>query len=94
VLGLLLLVLLLAVGRRWQCAHRKLPATVLLAHLSLLFVPVGVGVVAHLGLIGQYGPRMLLALVLSTWAGLLVSALVLRALWPAEPAEPVKPAAP
>jgi holin-like protein len=49
-------------------------ATPLLAHLSLLFVPVGVGVVAHLGLIGQHGPRMLLALVLSTWAGLLVTA--------------------
>ena len=57
-------------------------ATPLLAHLSLLFVPVGVGVVAYLGLIGQYGVRMLLALVLSTWVGLLVTALVLRALWP------------
>jgi hypothetical protein len=34
-------------------------ATPLLAHLSLLFVPVGVGVMTHLGLIGQYGLRML-----------------------------------
>ncbi len=92
VLGLLLMVLLL----RWPAVRGPVEAaaTPLLAHLSLLFVPVGVGVVAHLGLIGQYGPRMLLALVLSTWAGLLVSALVLRALWPAEPAEREQPAAP
>ena len=47
----------------------------LLGHLSLLFVPVGVGVIGHLGLIGQYGVRMLVALVLSTWIGLLVAAL-------------------
>ena len=59
-----------------------LAATPLLAHLSLLFVPVGVGVVGYLALISQYGVRMLLALVLSTWVGLLVTALVLRALWP------------
>ena len=42
---------------------------------------------AHLGLISQYGPRMLLALLLSTWIGLLVTALVLRALWPADAKE-------
>jgi len=66
-------------------------ATPLLAHLSLLFVPVGVGVVGYLGLISQYGARMLLALVLSTWIGLLVTALVLRALWPrAAGDEPVR----
>jgi len=55
-------------------------AEFLLAHLSLLFVPVGVGVMTHLGLVSQYGVRMLLALVLSTWLGLAVTALVLRAL--------------
>jgi holin-like protein len=57
-------------------------AAVLLQHLSLLFVPVGVGVIAHLGLITQYGLRMALALVLSTWIGLAVTALVLQKLWP------------
>ena len=84
VLGLLMMLLLL----RWPAVRTPVEAaaTPLLAHLSLLFVPVGVGVVAHLGLIGQYGPRMLLALVLSTWAGLLVAALVLRALWPVDEA--------
>ena len=55
----------------------------LLSHLSRLFVPVGVGVIAHLGLVEQFGGRMLAAIVLSTWAGLAVAALVLRALLPA-----------
>jgi len=55
----------------------------LLGHLSLLFVPVGVGVITHLDLLGAYGVRMLLAIVLSTWLGLAVTALVLRALLPA-----------
>ena len=55
-------------------------ADFLLAHLSLLFVPVGVGVMTHLGLIGEYGARMLAVIVLSTWIGLAVTALVLRAL--------------
>jgi len=55
-------------------------ADFLLAHLSLLFVPVGVGVMTHLGLIGEYGLRMLAVIVLSTWIGLVVTALVLRAL--------------
>jgi holin-like protein len=59
-------------------------ADALLAHLSLLFVPVGVGVMTHLALISQYGGRMLLALLLSTWVGLVVTALVLRALLPAD----------
>lgn len=53
----------------------------LLTHLSLLFVPVGVGVITHLALLDRYGVRMLVAIVLSTWLGLAVTALVLRALW-------------
>ena len=55
-------------------------ANFLLAHLSLLFVPVGVGVMTHLALLGQYGGRMLLVIALSTWIGLAVTALVLY--WP------------
>jgi holin-like protein len=80
VLGLVLMALLL----QWPAVRGPVEAaaTPLLQHLSLLFVPVGVGVVAHLGLITQYGPRMLLALLLSTWIGLLVTALVLQRLWP------------
>jgi putative effector of murein hydrolase LrgA (UPF0299 family) len=34
----------------------------------------------HLDLLGQYGARMLAVLVLSTWVGLAVTALVLRLL--------------
>ena len=55
-------------------------AQFLLTHLSLLFVPVGVGVMTHLGLFRQYGLRMGVVIVLSTWIGLAVTALVLRAL--------------
>ena len=55
-------------------------ANFLLSHLSLLFVPVGVGVMTHLGLVGQYGVRMLLVVVVSTWLGLVVTALVLHLL--------------
>jgi putative effector of murein hydrolase LrgA (UPF0299 family) len=55
-------------------------ADYLLSHLSLLFVPVGVGVMTHLGLLNEYGGRMLVVIVLSTWVGLAVTALALRAL--------------
>jgi putative effector of murein hydrolase LrgA (UPF0299 family) len=47
----------------------------LLAHLSLLFVPAGVGVVAHLDVLGEDGPALLAALVVSTVLGLSVSVL-------------------
>lgn len=69
-------------------------ADALLAHLSLLFVPVGVGVMVHGAVIAQHGARMLLALVLSTWIGLVVCAGVLRALLPKPPAQPAPTPAP
>ena len=53
-------------------------ADFLLSHLSLLFVPVGVGAMTHLPLLGEYGVRMLAAIVLSTWIGLAVTVLTLR----------------
>jgi holin-like protein len=56
-------------------------ARFLLSHLSLLFIPVGVGVMTHLALLSEYGGRMLVVIVLSTWIGLAVTALVLW--WPA-----------
>ncbi|MEY4748979.1 MAG: hypothetical protein RIQ60_1193 [Pseudomonadota bacterium] len=76
VLGLLLMLLAL----QWEPLRRHVGAAadLLLAHLSLLFVPVGVGVMTHLGLLAQYGPRIAVALVVSTLVGLAVSALVLR----------------
>ena len=60
-------------------------ATLLLSHLSLLFVPVGVGVITHLALLSAYGIQLLVVIVLSTWAGLAVTALALRYLLPAGP---------
>jgi holin-like protein len=89
VLGLVLLGALL----QWPPVRAPVEAAAqpLLGHLSLLFVPVGVGVIGHLGLVGQYGVQMLVALVLSTWVGLLVAAWVLRALLPREGAAPLAP---
>jgi putative effector of murein hydrolase LrgA (UPF0299 family) len=55
-------------------------ADLLLRHLSLLFVPVGVGVISHLHLIAQFGPGLLVAVIVSTWVGLAVTSLVLAQL--------------
>jgi len=90
VLGMLALVALLAWPRLRAPAGQA--ADALLGHLSLLFVPVGVGVMTHLALISQYGGRMLVALLLSTWIGLAVTAVVLQALLPRGPAAPAAPA--
>ena len=70
---------LLLVALRWTAVREPVSscADFLLAHLSLLFVPVGVGVMTHLSLISQYGFRMLAVVVLSTLAGLLVTVLSL-----------------
>ncbi len=57
-------------------------ADFLLAHLSLLFVPVGVGVMTHMGLVAQYGLQMLVVVVVSTLLGLAVTALTLKWLSP------------
>jgi len=76
VLGMLLL--LVALKLPWVREPVAACATFLLSHLSLLFVPVGVGVMTHLGLLNQFGVRMLLVIVLSTWIGLTVTALTLR----------------
>ena len=48
-------------------------STGLLAGLALLFVPAGVGVVQHIGLIGSYAAALGLALVGSTLATLLAT---------------------
>ena len=85
---------LLLVALRWQPVRDSVAAVAefLLAHLSLLFVPVGVGVMTHLGLFAHYGLRMAVVIVLSTWVGLAVTALVLRALMRGQPPDlPVAP---
>ena len=75
--------LLLLVALRWPLVREPVAACAdfLLAHLSLLFVPVGVGVMTHLSLVSQYGGRMLLVIVLSTLIGLAVTVLTLHLLW-------------
>jgi holin-like protein len=80
VLGMILLLPALRVGG--LRAPVQAAAELLLAHLSLLFVPVGVGVITHLDLVSTYGFRLLVAIVVSTWIGMAVTALVLRRLLP------------
>lgn len=78
VLGLLLLWPVL----QWTplCDEVAEAAQLLLGHLSLFFVPAGVGVITHLALVSAYGLRLMMVIVLSTWIGLAVTALALRAL--------------
>jgi holin-like protein len=73
--------LLLLPALQFECLRVAVAAAaeLLLAHLSLLFIPVGVGVITHLSVLSQYGPKLLLVIALSTWAGMAVTALVLRA---------------
>ena len=81
VIGLALLVVALAVTRRWrpfdedQLAASELghAARGLLAALPLLFVPAGVGVVQYLGLLRDQGLALAAALVVSTVATLIAT---------------------
>ncbi|ABE42396.1 CidA/LrgA family protein [Polaromonas sp. JS666] len=74
--------MLLLPALRWRMVREPVSACAdfLLTHLSLLFVPVGVGVMTHLSLVSQYGVRMLAVIVLSTLAGLAVTVLSLHLL--------------
>jgi len=67
---------------RWPLVREPVAecAGFLLNHLSLLFIPVGVGVMTHLDVLSHYGGRIAVVLVLSTWIGMAVSALTLHAL--------------
>jgi len=51
----------------------------LLQHLSVLFVPAGVGVIDHLHLLKTYGPVLILALFISTVLSLAVTGLTFTA---------------
>ncbi|MFD1797745.1 CidA/LrgA family protein [Paracoccus aurantiacus] len=51
----------------------------LLGHLSLFFVPAGVGVIAHLGILGQHGLGLALALAVSTVLAIAAGALTFAA---------------
>lgn len=78
VIGMLLL--LLALNLRWVREPVAHCANLLLSHLSLLFVPVGVGVMTHMDLIARFGAKILVVVVLSTWLGLAATAWVVRLL--------------
>jgi len=77
VVGLVLLWLVLLVRPTWATALQP-TAHGLLGHLSLLFVPAGVGVVQHVQRLGQEALAIGLALVVSTALGLLASAWTTR----------------
>lgn len=82
VLGFGLLFLVLLARRDRPDALGALPeaATALHAHLSLLFVPAGTGVVLYLPALAREWLPIVVAVVLSTLVGLAVTALVARAL--------------
>jgi holin-like protein len=65
----------------------------LLGHLSLLFVPAGVGVMLHLRRLGDEALAIGVALVLSTWISMAVTAWVATWLmrWAAPPTSPPSP---
>ena len=79
VIGMLLFLLSLLMKGRIE-KEIQIGANALLQHLSLLFIPVGVGVIVHLKHIGSEWLPISLAIILSTLAGLAVTALTLKAL--------------
>jgi holin-like protein len=83
VVGLMLLLPTLQIGALRPSIQAA--ADLLLAHLSLLFVPVGVGVITHLDLLSRFGWQLVVVIVGSTWIGMAVTALVLRLLLAAKP---------
>lgn len=79
VIGMALLFVTLAVRGQVNDDLRE-TASGLLRHLSLLFVPAGVGVMAHLGRLQHEWLPIAVSLVVSTLFTIAVTALVLRAL--------------
>lgn len=78
VLGMVALVAAFLVAPRMAEVVRP-TAQGLLAHLSLLFVPAGVGVVVHIGVLRTEAAAIALALVGSTLAAIAVGALTFAA---------------
>lgn len=79
VVGMLLLFITLIVRGRVPETFRN-TAQQLLSHLSLLFVPAGVGVMLHFGRLGKEWLALAVALVASTVITIAVTALVMRLL--------------
>ena len=72
VLGFVFLLVCLRVG--WVSRAVEPVARVLLPNLSLLYVPAGVGVVGHLGLLASDGVAIVVAILASTIAAMLAAA--------------------
>ena len=72
--------LLLLIALNWRMVREPVAACApfLLSHLSLLFIPVAVGITSYLPLLGTYWLQLLLVIVVSTWIGLAVTVLALR----------------
>jgi holin-like protein len=81
VIGMALLLGAIAARRALLDALRP-TTTTLLQHLSLLFVPAGVGVMVHGRRLADEGVAIVVALVLSTVLALAATALTVHALWP------------
>ncbi len=81
VIGMALLLAALALRPALLDALRP-ASTALLQHLSLLFVPAGVGVMVHGRRLADEGVAIVVALVLSAVLALAATALTVQALWP------------
>jgi len=79
VLGMTLLLGALAL-RRDLLARLRPTTSTLLTHLSLLFVPAGVGVMVHGARLAEEGLAIVVAMVVSTVLALAATALTVRAL--------------
>ncbi|EKX59968.1 CidA/LrgA family protein [Cereibacter sphaeroides] len=78
ILGLLMLLALFAA--RQGLAERLRPTNAaILSYMSLLFVPAGVGIVGHLGLLADEAVPLLVTLVASTVLALLAAAVAFAA---------------
>ena len=84
VIGMLLLFLTLAM-RGGASVPLRDTANSLLSHLSLLFVPAGVGVMAHFGRLGDEWLPIVAALVGSTVLTIAVAAITMRLLMKLKP---------
>lgn len=87
VLGMLFMFLFLAL-RGGPDKDLQSTSQTLLQHLSLLFVPAGTGIMLHLHRVADEWLPLLLSLVVSTFATLAVTALVMRLAQGAAPATP------
>ncbi|MFN4130129.1 MAG: CidA/LrgA family protein [Paracoccaceae bacterium] len=78
VLGMILMLAALVASPRFAALIRP-TAQGILSHLSLLFVPAGVGVVGHFATLGNQAAAILLAVVVSTILAITVGALTFAA---------------